>query len=118
MKLSPKQINKSKASSPCKETNQNVNDNVVSEGAEMSPSLPPKTIIKKRFNNPLKPMVRQLNGCRVRVYDTFHSCVDIDDVDRYLDKFGVRTLNMDMLTPKQFSKFMSKFGGNLQGVDL
>lgn len=69
---------------------------------------------KNRFNNPLKTLVHKLNSSQINLEDTFHG--SLDEVDSFLNKFGVRTLNMDMLTQQQFSDFIERFGSCLQPV--
>ena len=65
-----------------------------------------------KFANPFSTLIVQLNSTQLKVKDAFEGT--LDDVDVYLEKFGVRTLNMDSLTPRQFALFMKKFGGSLQ----
>ena len=67
---------------------------------------------RKKFDNPLKPLVSKLQTGRINLEDPFHGT--LDEVDSILFQFGVRTLNMDMLTQQQFSNFISKFGADLQ----
>lgn len=69
---------------------------------------------KNKFDNPLKTLVHKLNSSQINLEDTFHT--SLDEVDSYLNKFGVRTLNMDMLTQQQFSDFIERFGSSLQPV--
>ncbi|XP_061188785.1 uncharacterized protein LOC133196959 [Saccostrea echinata] len=69
---------------------------------------------KIKFDNPLKTLVHKLNSSQINLEDTFHG--SLDDVDSFLNKYGVRTLNMDMLTQQQFSDFIERFGSNLQPV--
>jgi hypothetical protein len=69
---------------------------------------------KNKFDNPLKNLVHKLNSSQINLEDTFHT--SLDEVDSFLNKFGVRTLNMDMLTPQQFSDFIERFGSSLQPV--
>ncbi|XP_062588000.1 uncharacterized protein LOC134249688 [Saccostrea cucullata] len=69
---------------------------------------------KIKFDNPLKTLVHKLNSTQINLEDTFHG--SLDDVDSFLNKYGVRTLNMDMLTQQQFSDFIERFGSNLQPV--
>lgn len=66
----------------------------------------------KRFCNPMTPLVAKLGSGQVKLHDTFHS--SLDDLDNVLCSFGVRTLNMDMLTRKQFTDFIHRFGNSLQ----
>ncbi|XP_060079693.1 uncharacterized protein LOC132559098 [Ylistrum balloti] len=73
---------------------------------------PNKLGIGKPFSNPLTPLVTSLGAGQVRLHDTFHS--SLDDLDTILSNFGVRTLNMDMLTRKQFTEFIHRFGNSLQ----
>lgn len=67
-----------------------------------------------KFSNPFSTLIVQLNSTQLLVKDAFEGT--LDDVDIYLEKYGVRTLNMDSLTPRQFSLFMKKFGSNLQQI--
>ncbi|KAK3084496.1 hypothetical protein FSP39_014384 [Pinctada imbricata] len=67
---------------------------------------------RKKFDNPLKTLVNKLQTGRINLEDPFHGT--LDEVDSILFQFGVRTLNMDMLTQQQFSNFISKFGADLQ----
>ena len=69
---------------------------------------------KLRFDNPLKTLVNKLNSSQISLEDTFNGT--LDEVDSFLNKFGVRTLNMDMLTQQQFSDFIERFGSCLQPV--
>lgn len=69
-----------------------------------------------KFSNPFSTLIIQLNSTEIKVRDAFEG--SLDDVDIYLEKFGVRTLNMDSLTPKQFEVFMRKFGNSLQPLTL
>lgn len=69
-----------------------------------------------KFSNPFSTLIIQLNSTVIKVKDAFEG--SLDDVDIYLEKFGVRTLNMDSLTPKQFGVFMRKFGNKLQPLTL
>ena len=63
--------------------------------------------------NPLVPLVKKVGSSVVKVPD-FFGTQSLDDIDIILSDYGVRTLNMDMLTKKQFSLFLKKFGSDLQ----
>lgn len=71
-----------------------------------------KAASSKTFLNPLTPLVTSLGASQVKLHDTFHS--SLDELDTVLSNFGVRTLNMDMLTRKQFTDFIHRFGNSLQ----
>ncbi|XP_021364778.1 uncharacterized protein LOC110457723 isoform X2 [Mizuhopecten yessoensis] len=71
-----------------------------------------KLRICKPFSNPLTPLVASLGASQVKLHDTFQS--SLDDLDTILSNFGVRTLNMDMLTRKQFTDYIHRFGNSLQ----
>lgn len=80
------------------------------ESKEILPNSCPKN--GHKFANPFSNLIVQLNSTQLKVKDAFEGT--LDDVDLYLEKFGVRTLNMDSLTPRQFALFMKKFGSSLQ----
>jgi len=98
------------------DTNSPVSDNNGAIESKTINYILPNKMNGHKFSNPFSTLIIQLNSTEIKVKDAFEG--SLDDVDIYLEKFGVRTLNMDSLTPKQFGVFMRKFGNKLQPLTL